>query len=83
MLCFHSHTHTTHQNLICWNSYISIQENAVENVICEMVAILFQPQCVNYFHFQEELNTVIIFTFYEPDFKDHRYTFENLTLLFP
>ena len=28
------------------NSYISIQENAFENVVCEMVAILSRPQCV-------------------------------------
>ena len=28
------------------NSYIFIQENAFENVICEMTAILSQPQCV-------------------------------------
>ena len=28
------------------NSYIFIQENAFENVICEMAAILSQPQCV-------------------------------------
>ena len=27
-------------------SYIFIQENAFENVVWEMVAILFQPQCV-------------------------------------
>ena len=30
-----------------WNSYIFIEENAVENVVCEMVATLSQPQCVN------------------------------------
>ena len=28
------------------NSYIFIQENAFENVICEMASILSQPQCV-------------------------------------
>ena len=28
------------------NSYIFIQENAFENVICEMAAILLRPQCV-------------------------------------
>ena len=28
------------------NSYNSIQENAIEDVICEMTAILSQPQCV-------------------------------------
>ena len=30
-----------------WNSYIFIQENVFENVICKVVAILSQPQCVN------------------------------------
>ena len=34
-----------------WNSYrnsiIFIQENAFESVVCEMTAILSQPQCVN------------------------------------
>ena len=30
-----------------WNSCIFIQENACEYVICEMAAILSQPQCVN------------------------------------
>ena len=29
------------------NSYIFIQENAFENVVCEMSAILSRPQCVN------------------------------------
>ena len=29
-----------------WNSYIFIQENAYENVVCEMAAILPRPQCV-------------------------------------
>ena len=28
------------------NPYIFIQENAVENVVCETAAILFRPQCV-------------------------------------
>ena len=32
---------------IHWHSYISIQENAFENVVCEMSAILSRPQCVN------------------------------------
>ena len=31
--------------MISLNSYIFIQENAFENVVCEMLAILFQPQC--------------------------------------
>ena len=29
------------------NSNIFIQENALENVVCEMASILFRPQCVN------------------------------------
>ena len=29
------------------NSYIFIQENAFEMVVCEMAAILSRPQCVN------------------------------------
>ena len=28
------------------NSYIFIQENAFENIVCEMAAILSRPQCV-------------------------------------
>ena len=28
------------------NSYIFIQENALENVVCEMASILSRPQCV-------------------------------------
>ena len=39
------------RNKLQWNfnrnSYISIQENAFESVVCEMVAILSWPQCVN------------------------------------
>ena len=30
------------------NSYILIQENAFENVVCEMAAILSQPHCVKW-----------------------------------
>ena len=30
-----------------WNLYISIQENAFENVICQMAAIFSRTQCVN------------------------------------
>ena len=30
-----------------WNWYIFIQDNAFENVICEMASILSRPQCVN------------------------------------
>ena len=29
------------------NSNIFIQENALQNVVCEMASILFMPQCVN------------------------------------
>ena len=40
----------TLRNKIQWNinrkSYLSIQGNALENVICQMSAILSQPQCV-------------------------------------
>ena len=39
------------RNEIQWNfnrnSYVFIQENAFENVVCEMAATLFRPQCVN------------------------------------
>ena len=31
------------------NSYIFIQENALENVVCEMASILSRPQCVKVF----------------------------------
>ena len=38
------------RNKLQWNfnqnSYIYIQENAFENVVCEMLTILSQPQCV-------------------------------------
>ena len=30
------------------NSYIFIQENAFENVFCEMASILCRPQCVKF-----------------------------------
>ena len=43
----------TSRNKLQWNSnrnsYIFIQENALENVICEMASILFRPQCVKSF----------------------------------
>ena len=29
------------------NSHIFIQENAFENIVCEIAAILSRPQCVN------------------------------------
>ena len=35
-----------HQWNLKWNSHILIQENAFENVVCEMAAIFSQPQCV-------------------------------------
>ena len=38
---------TNFSEILNWNSNIFIQENAVENVVCEMAAILSQPQCVN------------------------------------
>ena len=41
-------------NRIQWNlnrnSYIFIQENALENVVWKMAAILSRPQCVNFGH---------------------------------
>ena len=41
----------TLRNKLQWNinrnSYIFIQENALENVVCEMASILSRPQCVN------------------------------------
>ena len=41
----------TLRNKIQWNfnrnSYIFIQENALENVVCEVASILSRPQCVN------------------------------------
>ena len=41
----------TLRNKLQWifnrNSYIFIHENAFENVVCEMAAILSRPQCVN------------------------------------
>ena len=42
------------RNKVQWNlkrySYIFIQENVFENVICEMAVLLSRPQCVNIFH---------------------------------
>ena len=37
----------TNFNEVNRNSYIFIQENAPENVVCEMASILSRPQCVN------------------------------------
>ena len=31
---------------LTWNSYIFIQDNAFENIACEMVAVLYRPQWV-------------------------------------
>ena len=40
-----------HENIflwnLIWNSKKFIQENARENIVCEMVAILCRPQCVD------------------------------------
>ena len=45
----------TLRNKLQWNfkrkSFIFIQENALENVICEMASILSRPQCVKWFDF--------------------------------
>ena len=45
---------STIRNKIQWNlirnSYVFIHENAFENVVCEMAAILSRPQCVNAVH---------------------------------
>ena len=42
--------HWTHENKFQWNfnqnSYIFIQENPFENIVCKMAAILSRPQCV-------------------------------------
>ena len=44
----------TLRNKLQWNingnQYIFIQENAFENVVCELTAILSRPQCVNPWH---------------------------------
>ena len=37
-----------------WNSYIFIQENALENVAWKMAAILSRPQCVNCIMYQPD-----------------------------
>ena len=48
---------TEHQRKFHWNlkpnSYIFIQENAFENVLCIMVVISSQPQCVNTLRLQQ------------------------------
>ena len=35
------------RTFFCWNWKIVIQENAFENVICKMSAILLRPPCVD------------------------------------
>ena len=50
------------RNKLQWNlkqnSCIFIQENAFENVVCEMASILFRPQCVNLWDFMRYMDTV-------------------------
>ena len=51
-------------NKLQWNfnrySYIFIQENSFENVVCEISAILSRPQCVQYDdHGMEMLYTLV------------------------
>ena len=45
----------TLRNKLKWNlyrnSYIYIQENALENVVCKMVTVLPRPQCVKMYSF--------------------------------
>ena len=48
---------------------IFIQENAFENVICEMAAILFQSWCVNPCHAEFILGNINIFLHF-PSFHD-------------
>ena len=45
------------------NSYIFIQENAFENVVWKMAAILSRPQCVNIYQFVIALISGIIINF--------------------
>ena len=42
-----SHTRSKFQWNLKQNSYIFIHKNSFENIVCEMSAILSQPQCVN------------------------------------
>ena len=48
--CWHI-VNWTLRNKLQWNlnrnSYILIQENTFENVVCEMASLLSRPQCVN------------------------------------
>ena len=47
-----AHSSWTFGNKLQWNlnqnSYIFVEENALENVVWKMAAILSQPQCVNF-----------------------------------
>ena len=43
-----SNLRNTHQRNLKWNSYIFIEENAFENVVWKMAAILSRPQWVNW-----------------------------------
>ena len=42
---------TNFSEILIENSWGFLQENAFENIICEMAAILWEPQCVNLGHF--------------------------------
>ena len=42
-----SHLRNKLQWILKRNSYIFTHENAFENIVCEMAAILYRPQCVN------------------------------------
>ena len=56
----------TLRNKVQWyfsqNSNIFIQQNALQNAVCQMTSILYQPQCVNGFYFCI-LTTCTIWTF--------------------
>ena len=48
-------------NKLQWNSYIFIQENSFENIVCEMVDILPQPPWVNnhgWWNFDNEITWI-------------------------
>ena len=55
------YANTSLKNKFQWNlkrnSYTFIQENAFENVVCEMATILSLPQSVNALDFLSALNT--------------------------
>ena len=48
MVSLLTHICVTRPQWVKWNSYIFIQENAFENVLCKMAAILSPPQCVEW-----------------------------------